>query len=88
MRLKKQPTLRIQATAILLVMTLLTFRSQESSAQANWEAGIRVGGKTGLDATIPLNTEPRLHAAVYFNNGLGLGGYFNWMFAQIGRAHV
>lgn len=81
MRIKKQSTLRSQVTVVLLVMTLLATHSQESSAQANWEAGIRVGGKTGLDATIPLNTEPRLHAAVYFNNGLGVGGYFNWMFA-------
>ncbi len=82
MLLKKQSTLRSHAAAVvLLVMTLLTLRPMDSSAQANWEAGIRFGDMFGLDATIPLNTEPRMHAALYFNNGIGLGGYFNWMFA-------
>jgi hypothetical protein len=64
-----------------LITLASSFISNRTSAQSNWEAGVRFGDGFALDATIPLNTEPRLHAAAYFGNNFGLGAYFNWMFA-------
>ena len=52
---------------------------QTAKAQANWEAGVRFGDNFAIDATIPINKEPRLHAAVYTER-FGLGAYFDWMF--------
>ncbi|MEY4594805.1 MAG: hypothetical protein RIQ47_1215 [Bacteroidota bacterium] len=65
----------------VLVTVLLSMSSLLSTAQSNWEAGVRIGNYFGIDATIPIQAEPRLHAAVYFGDGIGLGTYFNWMFA-------
>lgn len=64
--------------AILSVSLLLSFHAR---SQANWEVGVRFGDNFGLDATIPIDLEPRLHAATYFSNGFGVGAYFDWMFA-------
>jgi hypothetical protein len=64
-----------------------------SSAQSNWEVGLRFGEPTvAIDATIPLSASPRLHAAAYFSDyggsdfrsDFGLGGYFDWMFSLQG----
>jgi hypothetical protein len=55
--------------------------NNNAQAQANWEAGVRFGDNFSVDATIPIGARPRLHAAAYFNNDFGLGGYFDWMFA-------
>ncbi|MFM8432929.1 MAG: hypothetical protein ACKOA1_09045 [Bacteroidota bacterium] len=64
--------------AILLLSSLSFFKAR---SQANWEVGVRFGDNFGLDATIPIDLEPRLHAATYFSNGFGAGAYFDWMFA-------
>ena len=58
--------------------------SNNAQAQANWEAGVRFGDQFAIDATIPIGTTPRLHAAAYFGNDFGLGGYFDWMFSLSG----
>ncbi len=69
---------------ILFSFVLLLFIANDSQAQSNWEVGVRFGDDFGIDATIPLATRPRLHAAAYFGNDFGLGGYFDWMFALDG----
>ena len=51
----------------------------ESSAQSNWEAGVRFGDNFAADFTIPISAAPRLHTALYFDR-FGVGGYFDWMF--------
>ena len=62
------------------------FISKPLNAQSNWEAGLRFGDITSLDITIPFKA-PRIHAAAYFQSAgafgttIGLGGYFDWMFA-------
>ena len=71
--------MKFSKKAILVV--LFSVIGLFSHAQANWEAGVRIGNYIGLDATIPIQAEPRLHAAVYFGDGLGIGTYLNWMFA-------
>lgn len=73
---------------ILFSFVLFLFIANDSQAQANWEVGIRFGNDFAIDATIPLSTRPRLHAAAYFgdnsignlNSDFGLAGYFDWMF--------
>lgn len=65
------------AAALILISSLNT----SASAQSNWEVGVRFGDNFGLDATIPIDLAPRLHAATYFSNGFGAGAYFDWMFA-------
>ncbi len=49
-------------------------------SQSNWEAGIRIWNNVAADVTIPIAKRPRLHAAAYFGNDFGLGGYFDWLF--------
>lgn len=65
--------------AIATLVISLFFIS--ASAQSNWEAGIRFGDEFGLDLTVPINAEPRLHLATYFGHDFGVGAYFDWMFA-------
>ena len=65
----------------LILGLMLAMTSQAAFAQSNWEAGLRFGDNFSLDATIPLAAAPRLHAAVYFTDDFGIGGYFDWMFA-------
>jgi len=67
----------------LLFAGVLMLASQESSAQSNWEAGLRFGDNVSADLTIPVGLAPRLHTAVYFDT-FGVGGYFDWMFALNG----
>ncbi|MCU4174041.1 hypothetical protein [Carboxylicivirga sp. N1Y90] len=52
-----------------------------SNAQSNWELGGRFGDDFALDVTIPLSKVPRLHGALYFDDNISLGTYFNWTFA-------
>ena len=69
---------------ILLLSTFIVgamFIGNNVQAQANWEGGVRFGDMFSIDATIPIGARPRLHAAAYFSNDFGLGGYFDWMFA-------
>lgn len=69
----------------LVVIVLIAALSIESKAQSNWEVGLRFGEPNiAIDATIPLSAKPRLHAAAYFDNNFGLGGYFDWMFSLDG----
>ena len=71
--------------AIIFSIILLALLSNDIQAQSNWEAGIRYGDIFSIDATIPLSTKPRLHAAAYIDDGyFGLGGYFDWMFSLDG----
>jgi len=56
----------------------------EAKAQSNWEVGGRFGDGFALDMTIPLAKAPRLHPAVYFNNDIAIGTYFDWMFSLAG----
>lgn len=75
---KSFSALALRFCAVLSISLLL---SVPARSQANWEVGVRFGDNFGLDATIPIDLEPRLHAATYFNNGFGAGAYFDWMFA-------
>lgn len=73
----------------LLLLSLVAFGtlfiSNKTQAQSNWEAGIRTNfDNVALDVTIPFKA-PRIHAAAYFGGGgVGLGGYFDWMFSLNG----
>lgn len=66
--------------AICSTIFALTGIAKELKAQSNWELGLRFGDNFSIDATIPINQEPRLHAAVYTER-FGIGSYFDWMFA-------
>lgn len=71
---------------IFLVLALLgaaLFAAEKSSAQSNWEVGVRFGDNFSIDATIPLAAAPRLHPAIYFDR-FGVGAYFDWLFAISG----
>ncbi len=68
----------------LFLVTGLGCFDQDVKAQSNWEAGLRFGDVLSIDATIPLATRPRLHAAAYFYHDLALGAYFDWMFTLEG----
>ena len=71
--------------ATLVALLFISAIAFESNAQSNWEVGLRFGDPAvALDATIPLSAKPRLHAAAYFENDFGLGGYFDWMFSLDG----
>ena len=71
--------------ATLVALLFISAIAFESNAQSNWEVGLRFGDPTvALDVTIPLSAKPRLHAAAYFENDFGLGGYFDWMFSLDG----
>lgn len=69
---------------LLIVSAFLLSISGSISAQSNWEVGVRFGSDFALDLTIPLAASPRLHTAVYFNNDIAVGTYFDWMFALSG----
>ena len=69
---------------LLFVSAFFLLISGSISAQSNWEAGVRFGSDFALDFTIPLAASPRLHPAVYFNNDVAVGVYFDWMFALSG----
>ncbi len=70
----------------LSVVVSIIFVAKSGFAQSNWEAGIRFGDIVSADITIPFKAS-RIHAAAYFQSAgyygstLGLGGYFDWMFA-------
>jgi hypothetical protein len=64
----------------LVLLCSLFALSNESSAQSNWEVGMRFGNYISLDATIPIGAAPRFHPNIYFDR-FGIGGYFDWMFA-------
>lgn len=70
--------------AFFLSIILFSCFSSYSTAQTNWEAGVRFGDAFGIDATIPIAAAPRLHPALYFGNSLGLATYFDWMFSLDG----
>jgi hypothetical protein len=53
-------------------------------AQSNWEIGGRFGHNFSIDMTIPISAAPRLHPAVYFDNNVALGTYFDWLFSLDG----
>lgn len=75
------------ASKVLLptfLIIFLLFESIDVNAQSNWEAGVRFGNDFALDITIPLAASPRLHTAIYFNNDIAVGTYFDWMFALSG----
>ncbi|MDW7694073.1 hypothetical protein R9C00_04905 [Flammeovirgaceae bacterium SG7u.111] len=70
------------------LITLCLFAGM-SNAQSNWEIGGRLGGggwapgnhsnNFSIDMTIPFKA-PRLHAALYLDNDIAAGVYFDWMF--------
>ncbi|WP_167617248.1 hypothetical protein [Maribellus sediminis] len=66
---------------LLFISAFILIISGTTTAQSNWEAGVRFGNDFALDLTIPLSASPRLHGAVYFNNDVTVGAYFDWMFA-------
>ena len=82
--------MRIYKNLLAVLLFTLVFMAGiaiDSNAQSNWEAGIRFGNDFSIDATIPLSTKPRLHAAAYFGglgSDFGLAGYFDWMFSLEG----
>jgi hypothetical protein len=65
---------------ILLFLGLIILKS-ELRAQSNWEIGVRFGNDFAIDATIPLGKGPRLHPAIYIDNSVAVGAYFDWLFA-------
>ena len=67
---------------LLLIGTML-FLGIDANAQSNWEIGGRFGNDFSIDLTIPLS-RARLHPAVYFDNNLSIGTYFDWLFALQG----
>ncbi len=69
---------------LFLIILLMIFLVPVSQGQANWEMGVRFGDDFALDFTVPLSKEPRLHGAVYFDENIALGAYFDWMFALEG----
>lgn len=64
----------------VLLITCIAFFATETKAQSNWEVGARFGQFSGLDLTMPLNKEPRLHLTMNFDNDFSFGTYFDWMF--------
>jgi hypothetical protein len=64
---------------LLLIFGLITIKS-ELKAQSNWEIGARFGNTFAIDATIPLGKGPRLHPAIYIDNNVAVGAYFDWLF--------
>jgi len=67
-------------TKLLILLLFLGFKTL-TSAQSNWEIGGRFGDDFALDLTIPLSKAPRLHGALYFDNNISMGAYFDWLFA-------
>jgi hypothetical protein len=67
---------------LLLVVPVLTL--PDLKAQSNWEIGARFGDNFSIDMTIPLAASPRLHPAVYIDNNVAVGAYFDWLFALQG----
>ena len=67
----------------LIFSTLITTVSG-LNAQSNWEIGGRFGHDFAIDLTIPISAAPRLHPAVYFDNNVALGTYFDWLFSLDG----
>ncbi len=73
---------------ILLSLLLWGVNTFTSTAQSNFELGLRVGDQPGssvaFDMTIPIDAAPRLHPTLYLaNGGVGIGAYFDWMFAVV-----
>ena len=67
---------------LLLILIIAGLSNSNLFAQSNWEAGIRLGDMSGIDMTLPLAAEPRLHPALYlFEKHVAGGVYFDWMFA-------
>ncbi len=75
--MKKTP---IFTNAILLIL-LLAFTGSNLEAQSNWEIGGRFGNNFSVDLTIPISKAPRLHPAIYFDNNVAVGTYFDWLFS-------
>lgn len=65
---------------LLFISAFVFIISSTTTAQSNWEAGVRFGDNFSIDLTIPISAEPRFHPAIYFDR-FGVGGYFDWMFA-------
>ncbi|WP_430812280.1 MULTISPECIES: hypothetical protein [unclassified Carboxylicivirga] len=65
----------------LLLLPILLLLKLSVSAQSNWEIGGRFGDDFALDVTIPLSKAPRLHGALYFDNNISMGAYFDLLFA-------
>lgn len=70
-------------TPIGLIVCLFLAQISVTQAQSNWEAGIRFSDNIGIDMTIPISAEPRLHPTVYLDR-FGVGTYFDWMFGLTG----
>ena len=69
---------------MILLVLLTTFRAYDLNAQSNWEIGVRFGDNFSIDLTIPLAASPRLHPAVYIDNNVAIGAYFDWLFSLQG----
>lgn len=70
-------------TRIALIFCFFLAQASLTKAQSNWEAGIRIADNIGIDMTIPIAAEPRLHPTVYLDR-FGVGAYFDWMFGLSG----
>ena len=70
---------------ITIFLFILVMAVNLAKAQSNWEVGGRFGNDFALDLTIPL-AAPRLHSAIYFDNSVALGFYFDWLFDVEGDA--
>lgn len=75
----------MKKTLVLISLILLGFNALK--AQSNWEIGGRFGHNFALDMTIPF-AAPRLHPAVYFDNSVAFGLYFDWLFDMEGAENT
>jgi len=66
-----------------MIFASLTWLTPDLNAQSNWEIGARFGHTWGVDMTIPFKA-PRIHPAIYFDNDVTLGAYFDWLFSLQG----
>lgn len=70
--------------SIIICLLFVGVFATASSAQSNWEAGVRFGDNFSIDATFPLSKAPRLHTAFYLDNDFAIGTYLDWLFALDG----
>lgn len=78
--MKKSKIFIIKVLLFVVSVLLLT----DLKAQSNWEIGARFGDNFSIDMTIPLAASPRLHPAIYIDNNVAVGAYFDWLFALQG----
>lgn len=70
---------------LTIITFFLLFSFSSLKAQSNWEIGGRFGSDFAIDITVPFKSV-RLHPAIYFDNTVWMGLYFDWLYAIEGDA--